>query len=71
MNVGKTLFTQIMEFVPWASFGQCGDRSASAVVNAVDTTTEDRTAITQRGDRTGVADTIGARAYGRDQVVIV
>ena len=26
MNVGKTLFAQIMEFVPWTSFGRIVDR---------------------------------------------
>jgi hypothetical protein len=28
MNVGKTLFAQIMEFVPWRSFGRIVERYA-------------------------------------------
>lgn len=26
MNVGKTLFAQLMEFVPWTSFGRIVER---------------------------------------------
>jgi Domain of unknown function (DUF4372) len=26
MNVGKTLFAQVMDFVPWTSFGRIVDR---------------------------------------------
>jgi len=26
MNVGKTLFAQVMEFVPWKTFGRIVDR---------------------------------------------
>ena len=26
MNVGKTLFAQVMEFVPWKTFGRIIDR---------------------------------------------
>jgi hypothetical protein len=45
MNVGKMLFAQIMEFVPWTSFGRIVDRySGNAGVRRM-TCTGNRCAI--------------------------
>jgi hypothetical protein len=32
MNVGKTLFAQMMEFVPWKSFGRMLEKHARRLV---------------------------------------
>jgi hypothetical protein len=37
MNVGKTLFAQVMEYVPWKTFGRIIDRHAGdAFVSTLD-----------------------------------
>ena len=34
MNIGKTLFAQIMEFIPWTSFARIVDRHGAELLGA-------------------------------------